>query len=208
MITIHHLNESRSQRILWLMEELSISYEIVQHFRDPVTRLAPPELRAIHPLGKSPVIVDSSNGATIIESGAIIEYLVETHGGGRLKPANGTPEALLYLQWMHYAEGSAMLPLLLKLYTSFLANAAAPLQPRIDGEIANHLGYMNGHFAAHQFACGSAFSAADIQLTFVFEAARALLEPYPALSDFKARMHSRPAYKAAVERGGPYAMGT
>ena len=141
MIVVHHLNDSRSQRVLWLLEELGISYDIRHYARDTQTRLAPPELKAVHPLGKSPVITD--NGFTVYESGAIVDYLIRHHGGGRLQPAPHTREFEAYHQWLHYSEGSAMLPLMLKLYVSRLGEAGAPLSPRIESELANHLGYVN-----------------------------------------------------------------
>ena len=141
MIIVHHLNDSRSQRVLWLLEELGLPYEIRHYQRDAATRLAPPELKAVHPLGKSPVITDG--GRTVIESGAIVDYLIRRHGGGRLQPAAGhAPTTTSYQQWLHYAEGSAMLPLMLQLYVSRLGEAGAPLAPRIESEIANHLGYV------------------------------------------------------------------
>ena len=141
MIVVHHLNDSRSQRVLWLLEELELPYEIKHYQRDAATRLAPPELKAVHPLGKAPVIVD--DGQTVYESGAIVDYLIRHHGEGRLQPSVGWPEYEAYQQWMHYSEGSAMLPLMLKLYVSRLGEAGAPLAPRIESEIANHLGYVN-----------------------------------------------------------------
>ena len=137
MLTVHHLNNSRSQRILWLLEELGTPYEIVKYQRMEGMPLAPPELKAVHPLGKSPVITD--DGKTIAESGAIVEYLLDRYGNGRMRPKPGTDDYWKYVEWMHYAEGSAMLPLLLALYSRLLGDAAAPLQPRIDSEIANHL---------------------------------------------------------------------
>lgn len=207
MIIVHHLNDSRSQRILWLLEELGAPYEIVRYQRDATTRLAPPELKAVHPLGKSPVIVDG--GRTIAESGAIVEYLVRTHGHGRLAPAVGTPAYDDYVHWLHFAEGSAMLPLMLALYTSRLGEAAAPLQPRIQSEIANHLGYMEQALGDKPYFLGDALSGADVQLSFVVEAAKArgLLASYPRLTAFADRIHARPAYARALERGGPYAYG-
>ncbi len=141
MIIVHHLNNSRSQRILWLCEELGAGYDIRFYQRDPVTNLAPPELKAVHPLGKSPVIEDG--GLKLAESGAIVDYLIRTHGGGSLAPAPGTAQHEAYLEWLHFAEGSAMLPFLLKLYTGRLGAAAAPLQPRIDDQIASHLAYFD-----------------------------------------------------------------
>lgn len=207
MIVVHHLNNSRSQRILWLLEELNLPYEIRGYQRDAVTRLAPPELKAIHPLGKSPVITDGD--VTMAESGAILEYLVDTYGAGRLKPAAKTRDALDYLHWMHFAEGSAMLPILLAMYVSRLGAAGAPLHPRIFSEIDNHLAYMEGALAARDYFVGAALTAADVQMTFVLEAAAATgrLAAYPKLSAYLARMHDRPAYKRAIEKGGPYALG-
>ena len=142
MIVVHHLNNSRSQRILWALEELGLPYEIKRYQRDAQTNLAPPELKQVHPLGKSPVITDGNR--TVIESGAIIDYLIRRYGKGRLQPAPETPEYDQYQQWLHYAEGSAMLPLMLNLYVGRLGDAGAPLKPRIESEIANHLGYIDG----------------------------------------------------------------
>ena len=205
MIKVHHLNNSRSQRILWLLEELDLPYEIVHYQRDAVTNLAPPELKAIHPLGKSPVITDGD--LTVAESGAIVEYLVRKYGKGRLAPAETSPAYVPYLQWMHFAEGSAMLPLLLALYVGRLGDAGAPLHPRIFGEIANHLSYMNNAVAKGAYLLGDEFSAADILNSFVLEAAkvRGLLGDYPNLVDLLARLQARPAYQRALTRGGPYA---
>ena len=207
MIIVHHLNNSRSQRILWLLEELGAAYEIKGYQRDPVTRLAPPELKAVHPLGKSPVI--THDGKTIAESGAIIEYLIDAAGGGALRPKAGTDEALAYQHWMHFAEGSAMLPLLLAMYVSRLGEAGAPLHPRIFSEIDNHLAYMNDALAGRDYFVGNAFTAADVQMTFVVEAAAASgrVAAYPNLAAYLQRMQARPAYVRAVERGGPYALG-
>ena len=141
MIVVHHLNDSRSQRILWLLEELGQPYEIKQYQRDATTRLAPPELKAVHPLGKAPVMTDG--GLTLAESGAVVDYLIRHHGQGRLQPASGSPDYEPYLQWLHYAEGSAMLPLMLRLYVGRLGAAGAPLAPRIASELENHLGYVD-----------------------------------------------------------------
>lgn len=206
-IKVHHLNESRSQRILWMLEELALNYEIVPYQRDAVTRLAPPELKKIHPLGKSPVIED--NGRVIAESGAILDYLARWHGGAKFCFAPDDPQWPDYLHWMHYAEGSAMLPLMLNLYTMRLGEAAAPLQPRIQSEIDNHLGYVDGALKGKEFIVGDRFTAADVQMSFVGEVARAFgkLTAFPALDAHVARMHARPAYKRAIERGGPYSMG-
>ena len=206
MLIVHHLNESRSQRVLWLLEELGLDYDVRPYQRDPKTRLAPPELRQVHPLGKSPALQDGDR--VIIESGAILDYLVRRHGGGRLAPDPETPAYDAYVQWMHYAEGSAILPLMLQLYISRLGEAGAPLQPRIDSEIANHLGYIDGALERRDHLLGD-FTAADVQISFVLEVARAFgrLTNWPNADAYLDRLHARPAYKAALERGGPYALG-
>jgi len=204
MIQVHHLNNSRSQRILWLLEEIGTPYEIVKYQRGTPVPFAPPELKAVHPLGKSPVITDK--GRTIAESGAIVEYLIDTYGGGKFKPKAGTDDYWKYIEWMHYAEGSAMLPLLMALYTGMLGDAAAALKPRVDGEIANNLSYMEGGLGTKDFFVGNDLTGADIQLLFVCEAAGARLEPYPNLVKYRARMHARPAYKRGIEKGGEYAL--
>lgn len=205
MIVVHHLNDSRSQRVLWLLEELAVPYEVKHYQRDAQTRLAPPELQAVHPLGKSPVITD--NGITVIESGAIIDYLLRHHGNGHLRPAPNTTDFEVYQQWLHYAEGSAMLPLLLKLYVSRLGEAGAPLSPRIEGEIANHLGYVNQSLQGKEWLVGNQMGGADIQMSFVGEVAgsRGNRERYPHLDSWVKRFQARPAYRKAIERGGPYA---
>jgi glutathione S-transferase len=204
MLKVHHLNNSRSQRILWLLEELGTPYEIVHYKRDATTRLAPPELKAIHPLGKSPVVTDGK--LTVAESGAIVEYLIRTYGKGRFAPKEGGEDFVSYLHWMHFAEGSAMLPMLLALYVGFLGDAGAPLRPRIDGEIANHLGYMEKEIGSKNFFVGNELTGADIQLSFVLEAANARrgLQSYPNLTRYLAGLHARPAYKRALDKGGPY----
>jgi len=203
MITVHHLNDSRSQRILWLLEELGLPYEIKHHKRLE-TRLAPPELKAIHPVGKSPVITD--NGKTVFESGAIIDYVIRRHGGGRLQPDPATPAYDDYQMWMHYAEGSAMLPLMLNLYVSRLGDDGAPLHPRIESEIANHLGYLDGHLKDRDYLLGKEFTGADIQMSFIGEIAQAYGKraAFPNLDAWVKRLHARPAYKEALEKGGPY----
>jgi glutathione S-transferase len=205
MIKVHHLNNSRSQRILWLLEELQLPYEIVKYQRDATTNLAPPELKAVHPLGKSPVVTDGDQ--VIAESGAIIEILTKKYGKGRFSPAEGTPAHDRYIEWLHFAEGSAMLPLMLALYTSRLGDAAAPLGPRIMSEIDNHFSYMNNSIAKGDYLMGAEFGAADIQNSFTLEAGkmRGFLANYPNLLDLLARLQARPAYKAALEKGGPYA---
>jgi len=202
MLKVHHLNNSRSQRILWLLEELGTPYEIAKYQRMEGLPLAPPELKAVHPLGKSPVITDG--GKTIAESGAIVEYIIDTYGDGRLKPAPGSDDYWRYVEWMHYAEGSAMSPLILALLAGFLGDGAAPLRPRIDSEIANNLSYIERGLQGREFFVGNGLTGADIQMLFVLEAAGARLDPYPAAVAYRARMQARPAYQRAIERGGPY----
>ncbi|MEE4279366.1 MAG: glutathione S-transferase [Halieaceae bacterium] len=208
MLIVHHLNNSRSQRVLWLLEELGVDYEIRNYQRDSNTNLAPQELLDVHPLGKSPVITDGDN--TIIESGAIIDYIVRHYGDGQLAPIPGTRAHEDYLQWMHYAEGSAILPLMLKLYTSRLPDGGEALQPRINSELDNHLGFMNRALEGQDWFVDNEFSAADIQLSFIPQIATRLysLESFPELRDFLERIHQRDAYKRAIERGGPYAFGS
>ncbi len=205
MIVVHHLNDSRSQRILWLLEELGVDYEIKRYQRGSPVPYAPPELKAVHPLGKSPVV--TVEGKTIAESGAIVELLIERFAPDRLAPPRGTDAYADYIHWLHYAEGSAMLPLMLKLYTSLLGEAGAALGPRIDSEIANHFGYMEGAIRGRAFFVGDGLTGADIQLSFVSEAAasRGTLAPYPELTRHMLAMQARPAYRRALERGGPYA---
>lgn len=204
MITVHHLNESRSQRILWLLEEIGAPYEIKFYTRDATTRLAPPELKLIHPLGKSPVITDEH--ATIIESGAIIDHIIRKHGGEAFQPLAGSADYETYNQWMHYSEGSAMFPLLLKLYVARLGEAGAPLHPRIESEIANHLGYIEVSLDGRDWLVGDTLSGADVQMSFVGEIAGAfgLRAHYPNLDAWVKRFQARPAYQRALERGGPY----
>ena len=204
MLTLHHLNDSRSQRILWLLEELGTPYELKRYQRDAVTRLAPPELTAVHPLGKSPVITDGD--IKIAESGAIVDYLIRRYGKGAMMPAIGSADYEAYNEWLHYAEGSAMLPLMLNLYVSRLKEAGAPLHPRIDSEIANHLGYTDAALKGREFFVGQALSGADVQMIFVAEMAKVFdkLVPYPNLSAWLSRMHARPAFQRSIEKGGAY----
>lgn len=204
MLVVHHLNDSRSQRVLWLLEELALPYEIRAYQRDAITRLAPPELKAVHPLGKSPVLQDG--GKTIIESGAIVDYILRHHGGGRLQPAADSPLYDSYQQWLHYAEGSAMLPFLLKLYVSRLGDAGAPLWPRIESEIANHLGFVEQSLQGRSWLVGDALSGADVMMSFVGEVAGARTErsAYPSVDAWVQRIQARPAYQRALQRGGPY----
>ena len=219
MLTVHHLNNSRSQRVLWLLEELGVPYEIKRYQRDPKTMLAPPELRAVHPLGKSPVITDE--GKTIAESGAIVEYLVERYDKGQLVPPSGTPERLRYTYWLHYAEGSAMLPLLLKLIFGFIPKQPMPFFVKpvaraivakvnstfIDPQMKLHLDFMEGELGKSTWFAGESFSAADVQISFPIEAAASrggLDKGWPKLNAFLARIHARPAYQTALEKGGKY----
>lgn len=203
MIIIHHLNNSRSQRILWLLEELGVDYEIKFYQRNEINR-APPELKEAHPLGKSPVIEDGPY--KIAESGAAVDYLIRTYGGGKFMVAPGTATYETYNEWMHYAEGSAMVPLLMKLFTSLLGEGGEPLQPVIDAEISLHLGYMEKQLGDNQFFMGDELTGADIMLTFIVEAAesRLGLDDYPNLQAYAQRVHTRPAYKRGLEKGGPY----
>ena len=204
MLTVHHLNDSRSQRILWVLEELGTPYEIKHYQRNAETRLAPPELTAVHPLGKSPVITDGAT--TIAESGAIVDYIIRKHGKGALMPAPDSSDYEAYNEWLHYSEGSAMLPLMLNLYVSRLKEAGAPLHPRIDSELANHLGYVDGALQGKKFFVGTSLSGADIQMSFVGEMAKVFdkLAPYPNLAAWLTRMHARPAFLRSVEKGGAY----
>lgn len=221
MITVHHLNHSRSQRILWLLEELGLDYEIQRYERDRKTMLAPASLRAVHPLGKSPVITDGD--LVIAESGAIVDYLINRYGAGRLAPAVDTPERLRYTYWLHYAEGSAMSPLLLKLVFDKIEKApmpffAKPIAKAISGkaksgfiapQIRQHLDYLEGELGKSPWFAGAEFSGADIQLSFPLEAAAArggLDASWPRLMDFLKRIHARPAYQRAIERGGEYSI--
>ena len=205
MITVHHLNNSRSQRILWLLEELGVPYEIKRYERDPQTGLAPAELKAVHPLGKSPMIEDGPH--VLIESGAIVDYLIRRHGDGRLQPDPATATYDEYVQWLHFAEGSAMLPLLLNFYVGRLGEAGAPLHPRIESQLADYLGYLDTALGLTPYLLGDELSAADIQMSFVGELARAQkkLEPYPNLAAWVERLQARPAYRKALEKGGEYA---
>ena len=220
MITVHHLENSRSQRVLWLLEELGVAYEIVRYQRDPQTLLAPPSLRAVHPLGKSPVIVDAD--ATVAESGAIVEYLVEKYGqDSGLKPPAGSPDRLRYTYWLHYAEGSAMPPLLLSLVFARLPKAPMPffIKPIVRGiadkvrsgyvapQIALHLDYMDAELGKSTWFAGAAFSAADIQMSYPIEAASmrgGLGAQRVKLADWLQRIHARPAYQRALAKAGPF----
>ena len=220
MITVHHLNNSRSQRVLWLLEELGVPYEIKKYQRDAKTMLAPPELTQVHPLGKSPVITD--NGITVAESGAIIEYLLDTYGAGRFVPKAGSEEMRRFRYWLHFAEGSAMPPLLLKLIFDRIGSgqgmpffakpigcgiAAKVKALMIEPNLKRQLDFMESELARSEWFAGDEFSAADIQMSFPVEAAaqRAGLDASrPKLTAFLKKIHARPAYRRALERGGPY----
>lgn len=222
VLTVHHLNNSRSQRVLWLLEELGVPYDITRYDRDAKTMLAPPALRAVHPLGKSPVVV-TDEGETLAESGAIIETLVERHASTPLAPAPGTPERLRYRYWMHYAEGSAMPPLLLMLVFHRIKTAPAPFfvrpilrgiadrvtQQFVQPQLELHLDWMERELGRFEWFAGNAFSAADIQMSFPVEAAaaRAGAASKPKLAAFIERIRARPAYQRALERGGPFELG-
>ncbi|HAB86481.1 glutathione S-transferase [Stutzerimonas stutzeri] len=218
MITVHHLNHSRSHRVLWMLEELELLYELKRYGRDPKTMLAPPELKAVHPLGKSPVITDGD--LTLAESAAILEYLLERYANGRLMPAQGSGDYRRFRYWMHYAEGSAMPPLLLKLVFDRVASGPMPLfikpvaraiangahKAFIGPQLKTHLDYMEAELEKSPWFAGDSFSAADIQMSFPLEAARSragLDQSRPRLLDFLERIQQRPAYQRAVERGGP-----
>ncbi len=215
MITVHHLEKSRSHRVLWLLEELELPYELKEYERDPKTMLAPPELRAVHPLGKAPIVTDGDK--TLAESGAILEYLVSTYGEGRMIPPAGTPERLRYNHWMHYAEGSAMPPLLLKLtFEQVKAKAPFPISPiakavanRVLGDFVHpqlelHFGWVEQELSRSTWLAGDELTAADIQMSFPIEAYCARVgKERPKLGAFLERAHARPAYRRAVERGGP-----
>ncbi len=220
MITVHHLEHSRSQRVLWLLEELRLPYEVERYERDKKTSLAPPELQAIHPLGKSPVITDGKT--TVAETGAIVEYLVE-QAGDALRPAAGTPERHRYTYWLHFAEGSAMPPLVMALIFNRIKKAPMPFFARpiakaiannvLDGfikpDLKRQLAFMESELAARPWFTGRAFSAADVMMSFPIEAASsrgALKSNFPNLNGFLERIHERPAYKRALDRGGPYSL--
>ncbi len=218
MITVHHLNDSRSQRVLWLLEELGVAYEVKRYQRDPQTMLAPAELRAVHPLGKSPVLEDGA--VKVAETGAVVEYLLETHGGSALRPARGTEHDRRFTYWLHYAEGSAMTPLLLKLIFSQIPKRV-PLLIRpvagaisrgmnarmIDPQLTAHTAYWEAELARSDWFAGDAFTAADIMMSFPVEAAGSRIgygPDKPRLKAWLERIHARPAYQRALERGGPY----
>jgi glutathione S-transferase len=205
MITVHHLENSRSQRVLWMLEELGLPYEVRRYERNPKTMLAPPELKAVHPLGKSPVIED--DGHVVAETGAIVEYLVEKADGRLGTPAHRA-DALHYRFWLHYAEGSLMPPLLLKLVLSRIPLFGKAALKRVQPMIDVHLDYVEAELAKRPWFAGAEMTAADIMMSFPLEAARAragLGASRPATLAWLAKIHARPAYQAALARGGPYA---
>ena len=219
MLLIHHLNNSRSQRVLWLLEELAVPYDICHHQRDAKTMLAPPALLAVHPLGKSPVLVDGDT--TVAETGAIVEYILERFGNGRMQPAPGTPEAQRHRYWLHFAEGSAMPPLLFKLVFDEVAKAPMPffvkpiakaisqkvLAALVWPNLRRQFDFIEAELGKSTWLAGDALSGADIMMSFPLEAAvaRAGLDArHPRMLDFVKRVHARPAYQRALQRGGPY----
>ncbi len=207
MLTVHHLNNSRSQRILWLLEELGVEYEIKSYERDAKTNRAPAELKTIHPLGKSPVITDGDK--VIAETGTIIEYILRHYGNGKFVPEEDSEAFDDYRHFMHYAEGSAMFPFLLAIYTGYLGEAAAPLTPIIMNEIKAQLDYIEYHLIGHEYFAGDELSGADFMMIFPLEAAKARgrLLGYDASIEYVNKIHKRPAYLAALEKGGDYAFG-
>ena len=218
MLTVHHLENSRSQRILWLLEEMGVEYDIKRYGRDKETSLAPPELMEIHPLGKAPVITDA--GVTVAESGAIVEYVVKKFDDGTLLPEEGTPQRLAYTYWLHYAESSLMPLMLLSLIMSLVESKSSflirPIARKIfdgvrasylDPNLARHLGFMESTLSESTWFCGEQMTAADCQMSFAIEAAEVrtdLRDGYPHLAGFLERIRARPAYKAALDRGGHY----
>lgn len=202
MIQVHHLNASRSRRITWMLEELEQPYQVVMYQRDPDTRLAPPELKDVHPLGKAPVIKDGD--LVVFESGAIIEYLVRRYGADRFSPPADTPNYWRYLQFLHYAEGSAMLPLMLDLYTSRLGEAGKPLQARIQSEYATHFGFLDRELEGADYFVGDHLTGADVQLSFQIQKIVSIAgqDAYPNLAAFVQRIEARPAYQRAIEKAG------
>jgi glutathione S-transferase len=222
MIVLHHLENSRSQRILWLLEELGADYQVERYERDKRSGLAPPELFEVHELGKSPVITDGD--VTVAESGAIIEYLVDRYDDGRLRPAEGTPERLAYTYWLHYAEGTFMPLMILSLVMRRIETAPMPFFIRpvargivakvkggyLDPNVERNLAFMEAGLANSGWFCGERMSAADIQMSFAVEAAEVrtdLSEGFPHLAGFLERIRDLPTYQAALERGGPYQLG-
>ena len=207
MIVVHHLNNSRSQRILWLLEELGVPYDIRRYQRDRQTMLAPPELKAVHPLGKSPVV--EVDGQVLVESGAIVEHFADRYAGGRLARAHDSPARFQYIYWLHYAEGSAVTPMLFELYLRLLGGGTDQLSGTVNAQIVQQLTYIEGALKQRSYFVGARFTAADIQMTFVLEFAQASgrLSGYPRLQDYLRRMHDRAAYRRSIDKGGEYSLG-
>jgi len=205
VLTVHHLADSRSQRILWLVEELGVPYELKKYPRFQ-NQFSPPEYQALHGLGKSPVITDGAR--TVAESGAIIEYILEVYGNGRMRPKAGTEDWVRYIQWMHLIEGSVMLPYILNIYVGMLGDAGKPLHGRVHGEVDKHFRFLETEMTGRDFVVGNDLTGADFQLTFLLEGAELseMLGPYPALRRYLKLMQERPAYKRALEVGGSYDM--
>jgi glutathione S-transferase len=205
MITVHHLDNSRSQRILWLLEELGLDYSIVHYKRLPIG-IAPPELRTVHPLGKAPVV--ELDGQSVAESGAAVELIVQRHGAGRLAPAAGSPDYIRYVEWLHYPEGSLSLPTSMAMFGRIFRVDSQIYQAYVQSQVDLHLGYVANALSDREYLVGGTFSAADIQLTFSLQAARRskLLEPYKGLLSYLDRMEARDAYKRAIDKGGPFTL--
>ena len=203
-ITVHHLNNSRSQRILWLLEELGAEYEIASYQRDVTTNLAPPELKQAHPLGKSPLIEDA--GRSVAESGAIIQYLCERHGGESWLPDPSSDAHIDHLEWMQFGESSFFGPVMLKIYAGRLGEAAAPLMSRIEEQLVAHIDYAESRISDDLHFVGEDWSAADVMMSFPAEIAvmQGYAERAPKLARFVEAVHARPAWQRARERGGPY----
>jgi glutathione S-transferase len=204
MLELHHLNNSRSQRVLWLLEELGIDYRIVPYQRDAQTILAPPELKAIHPLGKAPVIKDGQH--VLAESGAIVDYLIERYGGGRFAPPRESDAYQSYRYWLHYAEGSLMMQMMIRLYLGRAGEGAKPLSERVDRSVQNHLSFVESQLGESAYFVGGTLTGADVQMSFPLEWAKTMgmLASYPKLIALVARYQSHPAYRAALAKGGPY----
>lgn len=204
MLRVHHLNDSRAQKTIWLLEELGITYELVSYLRHPTTLMAPLSLKAVHPVGKSPMIED--DGRIVIESGAITEYIVERHGGGRLAPAVGTQAHERYRQWLYYAVSSGMNPIMIKVYARAFGLGGSPIDQAADAEMAQVLSYIDASLATGPYLLGDDFTAADIQMSFIPENAQTLgpIDGYAHIVAWLRRLHHRPAFRRTIERGGDY----
>ncbi|WP_062344121.1 glutathione S-transferase family protein [Novosphingobium sp. CCH12-A3] len=205
---LHHLNNSRSFRVFWLLEELGLPFEVIHHQRHPETQMGPAALKAAHPLGKAPAL-ETEHG-TIVESGAIIDYIIRRYGNGALAPANDSPDLPRYLEWMNIAVSIGTMPIMLKVYGRAAGLAGTEFDRRADAEFAGVLGYIERSLEGHDYLVGDAFSAADIQVSFIGELARVLVDvsPYPQMIDWMKRLHARPAFRASIEKGGEYAYAT